>query len=54
MLYCLLQAGFLEFYQGDPDKRKKDDSWPNLKKLCGYAAAGLGILTLGAFLSQKS
>lgn len=46
-------AGFLEFYQGDPENRKTD-SWPSLKRLCGYAAAGLGILTLGAFLSQKS
>lgn len=46
-------AGFLEFYEGGPEKRTKD-SWPSLKKICSYAAAGLGILTLGALLSQKS
>lgn len=46
-------AGFLEFYAGGPEKRVKE-SWPSLKTICGYAAAGLGILTLGAFLSQKS
>ncbi|XP_076460510.1 bcl-2-like protein 2 isoform X1 [Babylonia areolata] len=46
-------AGFLEFYEGGPEKRTKD-SWPSFKTICSYAAAGLGILTLGAFLSQKS
>ncbi|XP_070211972.1 bcl-2-like protein 2 isoform X3 [Littorina saxatilis] len=46
-------AGFLEFYEGGPDKRG-NESWPSFKKICSFAAAGLGILTLGAFLSQKS
>lgn len=46
-------AGFLEFYEGGPEKRSKE-SWPSFKTICSYAAAGLGILTLGAFLSQKS
>ena len=50
--FCL-QEGFLEFYEGGPEKRTKD-SWPSFKTICSYAAAGLGILTLGAFLSQKS
>ncbi|GFR91476.1 apoptosis regulator Bcl-2 [Elysia marginata] len=45
--------GFLEFHAGGPEARK-NNPWPNFKTICGYAAAGLGVLTLGAFLTQKS
>ncbi|BFY97358.1 hypothetical protein BsWGS_00398 [Bradybaena similaris] len=45
--------GFLEFYDGGAESRK-NNPWPSFKKICGFAAAGLGVLTLGAFLAQKS
>lgn len=46
-------GGFLEFFEGGPESRSRDQ-WPSLKTICSYAAAGLGILTLGAFLSQRT
>ncbi|XP_005103752.1 bcl-2-like protein 2 [Aplysia californica] len=45
--------GFLEFHAGGPESRK-NNPWPSFGTICGYAAAGIGVLTLGAFLTQKS
>ncbi|GFO14696.1 Apoptosis regulator bcl-2 [Plakobranchus ocellatus] len=45
--------GFLDFHAGGPEARR-NNPWPTFKTICGYAAAGLGVLTLGAFLTQKS
>lgn len=43
--------GFIEFTQCS---QKNDSPWPSLKAICGYAVGALGVLTLGAILSQKS
>ncbi|KAK3760469.1 hypothetical protein RRG08_011181 [Elysia crispata] len=45
--------GFLDFHAGGPEARM-NNPWPNFRTICGYAAAGLGVLTLGAILTQKS
>lgn len=45
--------GFLEFHAGGAEARG-NNTWPNFKTICEYAAAGLGVLTLGAWLTQKS
>ncbi|CAL1535580.1 unnamed protein product [Lymnaea stagnalis] len=45
--------GFLEFQSRGAD-RLSDSQWPNFKTIVSCAAAGLGVLTLGAFLAQKS
>jgi hypothetical protein len=45
--------GFVEFYEGSPDMRN-ESPWPSLKQMCGYAIGAIGVLTLGAILSQKT
>ena len=50
----MFQAGFVEFYEGGPPEGRQEDPWPSLKTICGYAAGAIGVLTLGAILSQKS
>jgi len=40
------------FYEGGADR--SESPWPSIPKLFGYALAGVGALTLGAILSQKS
>lgn len=45
--------GFLEFHARGPESRKSN-TWPSFSTVCGYAAAGLGVLTLGALFAQKS
>ncbi|ESO08228.1 hypothetical protein HELRODRAFT_185432 [Helobdella robusta] len=43
--------GFVEFSKGG---QTKESPWPSFKTLCGYAVGALGVLTLGAILSQRS
>lgn len=44
--------GLVEFYEGGrPDPADDDSPWPSFSTLCGCA---IGVITLGAFFSQKS
>ena len=52
-LFLSLQEGFVEFYEGGPERRN-ESPWPSFKTICSYAAGAIGVLTLGAILSQKS
>uniref|UniRef100_A0A0B7AMK5 Apoptosis regulator Bcl-2 family BH4 domain-containing protein n=1 Tax=Arion vulgaris TaxID=1028688 RepID=A0A0B7AMK5_9EUPU len=45
--------GFMEFQAVQPES-EKDIQWPSFKRFFGIAVAGLGFLTLGAFLTQRS
>ncbi|KAH9520376.1 Bcl-2-like protein 1 [Bulinus truncatus] len=45
--------GFLDFQSSRGDN-KADSPWPSFRTIVSCAAAGLGVLTLGAILSQKS
>ncbi|XP_046342219.1 bcl-2-like protein 2 [Haliotis cracherodii] len=45
--------GFVAFYEQGPEKRN-ENPWPSLRQICGYAAGAIGVLTLGAILTQKS
>ncbi|XP_050418797.1 bcl-2-like protein 1 [Patella vulgata] len=45
--------GFVAFYEKEP-ARRNENPWSSFRKICGYAAGALGVLTLGAILTQKS
>ena len=51
--FLYFQDGFVEFYEGGPERRN-ESPWPSLKTICGYAAGAIGVLTLGAILAQRS
>ncbi|ESO82074.1 hypothetical protein LOTGIDRAFT_198249 [Lottia gigantea] len=45
--------GFVAFYDREPERRN-DSPWTSFRKICGFAAGAIGVLTLGAILTQKS
>ena len=43
--------GFLNFYQNQDEV---DGGWLNPRRMLGYAAGLVGVLTIGAFLGQRA
>ena len=43
--------GFLDFYQNQDEV---DGGWLNPRRVLGYAAGLVGVLTIGAFLGQRA
>ncbi|CAH1788200.1 unnamed protein product [Owenia fusiformis] len=44
--------GLIQFYEGG--NKIQDQQWPSFKTIFSYAAGAVGIVTIGAFLAQKS